>query len=182
MIDKKIAIRYSKALFLLAETRSLDLEILMNQLKNITLIITNIPELRSFLTAPIVPNKKKTVVLKTLTLGTQPALRHFLFYLLNRNRFSLIEAISEEFEKRVNEKIGRVTGSVTSARNLTETERRKITEAFEEKLNKKIEFEFTVDGSLMGGIIATLEDVIYDGSLKNYLAKLDMRLSKLVLR
>ncbi len=91
------------------------------------------------------------------------------FLLLARDQMlSKINYIIEEFIEYSKEKSGIVKLEITSARELNQTEIKKISKHFGEK----VEAQVNVDSSILGGIKVKSKNTIMDASLKNQLNKL----------
>jgi F-type H+-transporting ATPase subunit delta len=78
----------------------------------------------------------------------------------------------------IEEKAGRVQAEVTSATALTPAQLTAITAALEKLSGKKVVVEKKQDPELLGGVVAKVGDVVYDGSLRTQLRALRDQLSK----
>lgn len=103
----------------------------------------------------------------------------FLTVIVEKGRFSKIEEILNYFVDRVHEaeKIG--TAEITSAIELSEAQKK----AVEDKLltttaYKKIIAKYSVDKSLIGGMVIRIGDRIVDSSVKTKLETMARDLSK----
>ena len=72
----------------------------------------------------------------------------------------------------IDEKIGRASAVVTSATKLTPMELGKLKTALEKTSGKKIDIEQRVDPDLLGGVVAKVGDIVYDGSLRTQLQQM----------
>ena len=72
----------------------------------------------------------------------------------------------------------RVTAEVTSARPLDPSQLSKITAALEKLSGKKVNVRRKEDPDLLGGVVAKVGDVVYDGSLRTQLRTIRDELSK----
>ncbi len=60
--------------------------------------------------------------------------------------------------------------SITTSHPLNDDEKEQIIKKFKSKFkNEELEFEFNIDKSIIGGIVITINDTLYDFSIKNKL-------------
>ncbi|WP_035587720.1 ATP synthase F1 subunit delta [Hippea jasoniae] len=177
MIDRKVSIRYAKALIELCDEKKLNLDDVVKELLQLKGYFEANPEVLEYLSAYVVGLDKRFEVIDQLS--DDDLLRNFMKYLIRKGRFKFIPQIIEIFSDLVDEKLNRVKAVVKSAVELTEEEKQQLSSSLTNKLNKDVEFTFEVDSSIMGGIIVKVKDVVYDGSIKTYLANLEQRLMKL---
>jgi F-type H+-transporting ATPase subunit delta len=132
------------------------------------------PELVLVLSNPAFPraDRKKIVDALAARFAVQPMSRNFLFVLLDKERLDQIPSISREIDRMLQDQAGQISADVTSAAPLTATQLKKITAALEKLSGKKVEIIKHEDPSLLGGVVAKLGDIIYDGSVKNQLRQL----------
>jgi F-type H+-transporting ATPase subunit delta len=97
--------------------------------------------------------------------------------LTDRTRFSLLPALAARFQFLVDEKLGRLRGSVTSAHRLSPQQVDSVRTSLEALTQKKITLEQKIDATVLGGIVAQVGSTVFDGSLRNELAQLHARLS-----
>ena len=93
--------------------------------------------------------------------------------LLSENgRLSSMPAISDLYDEYRAKDEGTLEAHVTSAIELDDNYRQKLSEALARKFDKKINIVNTVDESLIAGAIIRAGDVVIDGSVKGKLAQL----------
>lgn len=63
-------------------------------------------------------------------------------------------------------------GKLVTASSLSQEELNEITKKFDSLFGEKIEFDISVDESLLGGFCATINNMIYDMSVKSYLSRI----------
>ncbi len=177
MVDKKLSLRYAKALLGLCNDKGVDSDKVLEGLKEIDAFLVDNSEVFEYLSAHVIPYINKEKVISHLC--SDEFLYSFLKYLVIKGRFRLFHEIVETFEELSDEKKGRVKASVKSAIDLDEETKKKLKEQFNKKLNKDVQFEFTTDSSLIAGVVVQVKDVVYDGSLKTYLSSLEHKLMRL---
>ncbi len=64
------------------------------------------------------------------------------------------------------------TIKVRTAKALTDGRKRRVVECFEKRFSCAVEAEFEVEPKLLGGILVTCEDEVFDGSVLSELNRL----------
>jgi F-type H+-transporting ATPase subunit delta len=131
-------------------------------------------DLRALLESPAVSPELKHQVVEDLArrMELAPAVRNFLYLLVDHHRTEMLLEIQEAFEGELNLRLGIVEAVVTSARELSAEERKQLTTALARRTGKKIEARFHRDLSLVGGTVVRLGSTIYDGSVREQLTRL----------
>ncbi len=202
MIDRKISIRYAKALDKICEDNNLNERDALEYLRHFSDTVYSNTELYDFLKMSIIPIEKRINVIDELLsnekdlyikkfvrkdiadklIGTgNNLLKEFVKYMLRKGRLELLSEVLEIFEEIVNKKENRLKAAVLSAIELSDTEKEELKKALETKFQKTIEFEFSVNEKLMAGIVVKIDDVVYDGSINTYLNNLKRKLLRLPL-
>lgn len=137
------------------------------------------PELQNALITPAVPSGRKKAVISRIAddLQLSQISRNFLFVLIDKRRISSLPAILHGVELILDERMGFARADVTSARELNEPQRASLSAELERLTGKKIRMHFTVDGALIGGVVARIGSTVYDGSVRGQLQTLEHRLS-----
>ena len=106
----------------------------------------------------------------------------FLHIIMTKDRYNEILPIFEYFIHRVKEYKGIGTARVTSAVELTSAQQDAIVKKLlaTTKYNT-FEMVYTVDPSILGGLIIRIEDRVVDSSLKTQLDKMTKELSRIQL-
>ncbi len=182
MADRKISIRYARALYDICIDKSLDMREVLRELKNFYHISIDNQPLFEFLTITIVPFSRKELLINRLTtykVELNKFAGEFIKYVVRKNRYNLFKEIIEIFEDLVDEKDNILKAHVKSAVDLDESYKKELKEQLEGKFNKNIEPDFTLDETLMAGVVVQVGDTVYDGSVKTYLNNLNRKLLKL---
>jgi F-type H+-transporting ATPase subunit delta len=98
--------------------------------------------------------------------------------LLDGERVGSLVAISREVDAMIQAKSGRVTAEITSAQPLDAGQLQQITTALEKLSGKKVDVSKKEDPELLGGVVAKVGDVVYDGSLRSQLRAIREELTK----
>lgn len=131
-------------------------------------------DLRAFIESPGVSHELKHKVIGELAsrMDLVSQVRNFAFLLVDHQRTEMIREIHTAFQTELNARLGIAEAEVTSARELGDDERRKLTAALEKRTGKKIEARFSRDKTLVGGTIVRVGSTVYDGSVREQLMRL----------
>jgi len=179
VIAGSLARRYAKALMDIgADQKNLDK--LAADLRAFAGAMKTSAELNHTLSNPSFPraDRKKVVDALATRFAVQPVSRNFLFLLLDKERFGEVPAISREIDAMLEAQAGRVSAEVTSATPLTAPQLAQITAALEKLSGKKVQVVKREDPSLLGGVVAKVGDVVYDGSVRTQLRQLKDSMAK----
>lgn len=169
--------RYAEAAFDLAKKHNA-LERWQSDLRTAAGVLAN-PRLVQTLESPKWPRERKRQLLDgALTVAIDPLVRNLLYLLVGRGRVGLIGRIADEFTSLYNREMGIVIAEVTTAVDLNEAQRKEV----ETRLRiltgaRRIELRAQTDPRIIGGMIARVGDLLYDGSVRTRLSELQERLS-----
>jgi F-type H+-transporting ATPase subunit delta len=135
-------------------------------------------DLRNVLLSPAISAEAKRSAIARLAevMNLAPAVRNFVYLLIDHRRTEMLGEIREAFETELNARMGIAEAQVTSAQKLGEPERRELIAALERRTGKKIEARFGEDGSLVGGAVVRVGSTVYDGSVRERLTRLRAQL------
>lgn len=103
-------------------------------------------------------------------------MENFLNILLEKDRFVYLESILDAYRVILDEASGRVRATVTSAMELDKIQIERISEALKKVVKKDVDLDLSIDPSLIGGLIAEVEGMVYDGSVRTQIARLKQSL------
>ena len=137
-------------------------------------------DLRNFLESPAIAREAKKDLLGKLAarMGASEQLRNFLYVLVDHRRTHLLQEIAKEFETTLLDRMGVAVAAVRSARELSATQKQKLAGTLETLTGKKIEARYTVDSTMVGGLVVRVGSTIYDGSVRAQLNRLAARLTR----
>ncbi len=173
MIGGSIGRRYAKALLQIGvATKSFDA--LGRELDRAADTISRSPELKNALENPIFPTHKRRLVLEELArrLALSASVRNLLLLLLDKGRIAALPDIARAHRELVDEQAGRARATVTSAAPIDPTTEGRLKAALEKQTGKAVILDKRVDASLIGGLVAQVGDLVFDGSLKTQLEQL----------
>ncbi len=174
-----LARRYAKAIFDIGSEQG-GLDKLGADLRAFASALKESPELAQTLSSPAIRRGDRRKVIDALLtrFGTVTTTRNTIYLLLEGERFSALPMISRELDRMIEEKAGRVSAEVTSAKPLDPSQLSQITAALEKLSGKKVSVSTRQDPDLLGGVVAKVGDTVYDGSLKTQLRTIRDELSK----
>jgi F-type H+-transporting ATPase subunit delta len=146
---------------------------LMNELTSAS------PELNTALLSPAVsPARKRAVIGRLMEpMGLSTPVRNFLFVVIDHRRLSELPAIVEAFDLLIDQRLGFVRAEVSSARSLDEPQQKGLEAQLSRLAGKKAKLRFTTDPALIGGVVARVGSVVYDGSVRGQLERLRVKLA-----
>jgi F-type H+-transporting ATPase subunit delta len=173
MIVGSIARRYAKALFDLAVEAG-RVEAWAEGLSALQRAVASSPELRDLLENPVYAKEQRQAVAGKLAaaLSLDPQPTHLLALLAERNRLAYLSGIADTFGQLADKKLGRVRARVTSAVPLADAEAQALSQKLAAATGAQVLLERAVDPALLGGVVAQVGSLVYDGSLRAQLEAL----------
>lgn len=174
-----LARRYAKAIFDIGSEQG-GLDKLGTDFRAFAAAMKESTELAQVLSSPAISRSDRRKVIDALLqrFGTVTTTRNTIHLLLEGERISALPMISRELDRMIEEKAGRVSAEVTSAKPLDPSQLSQITAALEKLSGKKVSISTRQDPDLLGGVVAKVGDTVYDGSLKTQLRTIRDELSK----
>lgn len=171
--------RYARALFSLAR-ESDQVAALREQLDAMAALFESEPALRKALFRPLHPVAERRAVLRAVgeRMQLDGVLQNFLAFLIDQRRLVDFDAIRDEYGRLADEAAGRVKARVTAAVALDEAQRQRLQSALAARTGRQVELDVSVDPDLIGGAVAVVGNVVFDGSLRTQLAQLRESLSQ----
>ena len=180
MTHSAVATRYASALADVVTTgANAAAETTLGELQAFESVLRSSTELQNALISPAVPPSRKRAVVGRLadTLKLSRVTRNFLFVLIDHRRIASLADIVQSFETVADERLGFARADVTSAREIAEPQRKQLNAQLERLSGKRIRARYSVDDSLIGGVVARIGSTVYDGSVRGQLNNLGKRLS-----
>jgi F-type H+-transporting ATPase subunit delta len=171
--------RYAKALFELAKEDGKVAEV-VGELGSMGDLLEGNPELHDVLFRPLHPVAQRRAVLAGVTdqIGASPTVQSFFSLLIDQRRLVDFPAIREEFERLASEDAGLRRAEVVSAGPLRDDQLERLRRALSTRTGGEVEVSVRVDPSLLGGVIAKVGDLVFDGSLRTQLRQLRANLTR----
>lgn len=162
---------YADTLIRLGQDGSFD-EILEN-LENIQEICASSNELVAVLQNPTISiDTKNSIIDEVFSKNIDKKIKDFLKIVIEKKRFNEFNSIVFAFKAKLDEINNIKHVEIISAINLDDNNKQTILAKIENKIQKQIIANWTVDNSIIGGLIIKFDDNIIDSSLKQKLEKL----------
>jgi len=135
-------------------------------------------DLRNALETPSLDQALKTKIVESVAakMGLSDAVRNFVSLIVSHQRTHMLREIGEAFVTDLNRRLGIEEAEVTTARQLSDAEKKGLLGILEQRTGKKIEARFAEDKSLLGGAIVRVGSTVYDGSVCEQLNRMRERL------
>ena len=177
MIDASVSRRYARALFSLALEEGKH-ERTGEELDAVAQAIRASNEARTVVQNPgYTPAQRHALVdvlAKSLSLSL--LLTNFLHLLADRHRLAEVPAIARSYAEMMDEKVGRMRATVTSAKPLSDDEVRRVREVLSDLTRRTIVLEARADPRIVGGLIAQVGARELDGSIRTQLERMKREL------
>src|SRR5688572_2053241 len=179
MVTGSLARRYARAVMDLG-TAGGNLDKIASDLRSLAKAMKDSEELQTVLTNPAIRRNDRRRVLDGLLqrIGSQPHTKNLVYLLLDSERLSSVPGISREVDAMIQAKSGRVAAEIVSAQPLDAGQVQQITAALEKLSGKKVDVTKREDPNILGGVVARVGDVVYDGSLRTQLRAIREELTK----
>ncbi|MFX4262659.1 F0F1 ATP synthase subunit delta [Pelotomaculum propionicicum] len=178
-----VAGRYAAALYEIASEEQVlpkyknMVDTVEGELKGIEKVIEDNPDLQKLLYHPqITPAAKKELLVKLFEGKVSDVTGNFLALLVDRRRETYFTDIVAEYIALANAGRNILAAQIASAVELNDKEKGELNKILGSLAGKKVQTTFTVDPSIIGGVVVRMGDKIIDGSVKTRLASLKERL------
>jgi F-type H+-transporting ATPase subunit delta len=175
-----VATRYAHALadVVTASGSPLRAEDAMAQLKAFEAALRDSPALQNALITPAVPVARKRAVIGRIgyVMQLSQITRNFLYVLVDHRRIALLSVIIHSFELGVDQRLGFARAEISSAGKLTEDQEAELRIRLEQISGKRLRARYTVDRTLIGGVVARVGSTVYNGSVRGRLETLESRM------
>jgi F-type H+-transporting ATPase subunit delta len=135
------------------------------------------PEVSAVLTNPTIPLNLRMELISAAPHELDPQATNLARLLIESNRVAEVGGVVEVFDGLADESAGRVSAMVTTAVELTDAERERVTRQLSERLGKEVTMRVTVDKRILGGLKLQYGDRLIDASVATKLQQLRRRLA-----
>ena len=173
------AYRYAKALFSLAQDDHKQAEV-RDEIERMQSLIDDSREMREALLTPMHPAAERKSALRAIgeLVGLSPLVQNFISYLIDQRRLINFGGIVEAYAELSDTAAGLITAEVVAASPLDERRRDRLRRALSERTGQEVRLEIEVDPTLIGGAIAKVGDLVFDGSIRTQLGMLRANLTR----
>jgi len=168
------AFRYARAFADVVSSVKLDTAALERQFDDFLGTWDGSTELRDLFANPAVPAPQKVAVLDKLNsrLGLQKELRNLLAVLINNGRIGEVHEVSKAWRAEMQERMGIRQAEIVTARELSGKERDELVAGVGKLAGSRIQANFKLDSSIIGGTVVRIGSTVYDGSVRGRLERL----------
>lgn len=142
-------------------------------------MISSNPLLKEALGNPTVPYDNKRKVLQELIQRTRvrETTANFLQVLLRNQRLSELNEVNKWFGLILDDRSGVVAAEVTTARPVAQDAAEALRQKLASITGRKVRLNFNTDADLIGGMVARIGSTVYDGSIRNQLREMELKLA-----
>jgi F-type H+-transporting ATPase subunit delta len=148
------------------------------QLAEFTRLFEQYPELGRVLLNPAIPAPRKRAAVAELTVrgAVTPVLAKLLVLLAQRDRLVLLPDLLAAYRERLLQYLKIVRAEVTTAVALPVERARAVEQRLAGVTGQTVTLETRVDPSIIGGVVARIGSIVYDGSITRQLEKMRQQL------
>jgi F-type H+-transporting ATPase subunit delta len=169
-----VASRYARALVDVVMEKKIDPDASMQQVNSIVSAIKESDDLRKVWEAPDIPADQKRKLLDAIgaQVGLSRTIRNFFAVLIDHQRIAMVEQIARQYEIELDVQMGLAEAQFTSARQLSDDEKRTLESQVATMIGKKVRARYAANPELLGGVMVQVGSTIYDGTVRGQLQKL----------
>ena len=169
-----VASTYARAFADVVFSAHLDANRAVAGLREIARLLAESADLRRVWENPAVPAEQKRRLLDAIVQreDIDKPVRNLVAVLMDHRRVQFLQRIIEQLEKELDARMGFAEAQISSARELSEAEKRALEVEIEKNTGKKVRARYALDPSLLGGAMVRVGSTIYDGSVKGQLEKI----------
>ncbi len=180
MTDRGTARRYAGALFDVI-SKSGDPARAGRDLRAASALLSDHADLQEALTSPAVSASKKRAVLVSVLQaagGVGPEVTRMLELMAERDRLGLVALAVAAYDERMREADRVVPAEVVTAVPMSEAQRASLEAAIAKAAGQGVKLSARVDPIIIGGVVARVGSVVFDGSVTRQLERLKQRLTE----
>ena len=172
---------YGGALFELAHDEGIDGD-LIPEVRLIRALFEENPDYVKLLASPNISKDERLNCLDGLLDGrVHPYILNFLKIITERNHARSVFGCFDEYEKRYYESHGIIRAKAESAVPLTDSQKERLVSKIESLMGAKVELSCNVNPALIAGIRLTVNNRLYEGSVKAKLGAIGESLDSITL-
>ncbi len=179
MIHETIAKKYARALIELALEDKQQARC-GREVESFGILIKENEQLWGLFTGPAGDAKLRRSALDAVLQKTKylPLIDNFIRLLMDKDRLVLIGDIARAYGRMLDDLEGKMKARLVSAGPLSDAEIAEVTKRLSGSLKRDIVLETSVDPSLIGGAVAYVGGLVFDGSIKTQLTTIRDNLKK----
>lgn len=169
-----VASTYARAFADVVLSARLDANRAVGGLREIARLLNESVDLQRVWENPAVPAEQKRNLLDAIVQreGIDKQVRNLVAVLIDHRRVPFLPRIVEQLEKELDARLGFAEAQISSARELSDAEKRTLESQIAKTTGKKVRASYALDSSLLGGAVVRVGSTIYDGSVKGQLERI----------
>ncbi|RYH03817.1 F0F1 ATP synthase subunit delta [Salipiger sp. IMCC34102] len=169
-ISHGIAGRYALAVFELAKDGN-ELETMERDVDALRAALAESDDLRDLIHSPVYGRDSQSAAMNALAqkMGLSATMGNTLRLLADKRRLFVLPSLLAQLKEMSADARGEVTAEVTSAKALTETQRKKLSQTLTDQVGREVSIEETVDPAILGGLIVKVGSKMIDTSIRSKL-------------
>ena len=174
-----LATPYAEALLQVAEARQ-ETDTVATQARELLVLWNSSAQLREAMASPVLEPEAKKAALSALFDGQVTAsVQNLLKLLADRQRIAVLDAVLERFLELYRELRQITLAKVSSATPLSDEQQAQLNQKVQAIAGTQaVEFELSVDPTLIGGFVVNLGSQVIDASLAGQVRRLGLALAK----
>jgi F-type H+-transporting ATPase subunit delta len=171
--------RYATAFLEVVTAAKLDTAAISREFNDFLATWEGSVELREFFVNPAIPAVQKVNVLDKLNakLQLQKELRNLLAVLIDNGRIGTVAEVAQAYRLKLQEQLGIRQAEIVTARELGADERSALVVEIGTLAGARVEANFKLDASILGGTVVRIGSTVYDGSVRGRLDRLKEQLT-----
>lgn len=179
MYNLNVIRNYARAIFEIALNNHVE-NIILEKLVALNDLINNSKEMKYSLSSPLVNYEKKRLIIKKLSklIDLDQTIVRFFLLLVKNARISLLDDIIIEYKNLLETKNNIQKVFVISSKKLSIDEENEVNAEISKKFtDKKLQIDFTIDQSIIAGIIIKYGNFIFDCSIKTAMQNINRKVA-----
>jgi F-type H+-transporting ATPase subunit delta len=176
--DRTVARQYARALFDVAVSEG-EVEAVGRDLASVAALVEAHTDLKAVFDTPLVaPRKKHALIDALLAAGgpMRPEVSRLLVMLADRDRLRIVGDLAAAYAARVMEAGQAVSADVVTAVPLSAQGQAQLADALGQVTGRTVTVNARVDPAIVGGVVARVGSLVFDGSVVRQIERLRERL------
>ena len=178
MTLKAIARRYATALFDVARTQKIE-DRVDEDMSALAALVAGHEDLRRVLSSPAVPPARKRELMSAIAKAAGPVsdeVGRLIAMLGERDLLTLVPGVAEAFHAQLLTARRTVPAEFVTATPISDASQKALAAALGQALDATVTVTARQDPAILGGVVAKVGGVVYDGSVAGQLGRLRQRL------
>lgn len=170
---QRIARVYAQAIIEAADKRNCRAEVVDELESLVRDVLPKVPRALEVFASPKVAVEQKDALIQRIAAGRmQPTTQHALHVLARHGRLGIVAEVVREARSLAEELAGLKAARITTAVPLSDDQQRQLVAEIEQAVGARLAPAFVVDPEMIGGLIVTIGDTVYDQSIATGLSRL----------